>query len=179
MAIVFPPSYRPPSVVIAPWSPESLGIGLLAAKSGSPAAAAWPVANLMIFLPVRLNSPITVKKVWWENGATVSGNVELAVCDAAGNLRLHTGSTPQVGISTVQVADPADVVLEAGTFYKGLSLDNTTGTIIRWPATNAGLCAALGMAQAASAFPAPDPVTFALCAQAYIPKFGISQRDTF
>lgn len=135
--------------------------GEVAIITGStPASAAWPSANLAIFVPVIVNWPTTVYAFGVFNGATASGNWDCGLYDALGNQLGHTGSTVQSGLSTAQVVSVTNFTIGAGLYYIAMSMDNITGTVFRtvFGATNAQ---ATGIQQMAAALPLPATATFA------------------
>jgi hypothetical protein len=170
-----PALLRPDSVIIGTWSPEALGIEI-GALFLTEASAAHPNANRAFFIPFRIARPLTVAKLWSFNGATVSGNIDVGIYDAAGARLVSSGSTAQAGTTAIQEFDVADTALDApAQYYLGVALNNATGTLRRYtPAVPLG--AAIGCAQQDTAFPLPSPATFAVHATAYVPIVGLSAR---
>jgi len=117
--IVFPE----PSIMAAssPW------------KTGQPQAAVssstWPVADLAVYVPVRIRRPVVVKKLALANGAAVSGNFDIGIYDAAGTRLVSTGATAQSGTNDLQVVDVTDLTLQTALYYFACVMDNTTGAV--------------------------------------------------
>jgi hypothetical protein len=166
---------RPPGIIIGTFSEECCGMEYRAGGQSAFGSAVWPVANLALFLPLTLGVPYTVVKLWAANGSAVSGNIDVGLYDEAGNRLTSAGSTAQAGTNTIQEFNIADLLLPRGTYYIGCALDNATGTI---QSNNAAAVrnSVLGMLEAASAFPLPNPVTFATMTTAYCPFIGIAGR---
>jgi hypothetical protein len=135
---------------------------VLSLNSTAPTSGAWPAANLAIFLPFHTSAPFPIQQVGWINGATVSGNVDMGVYDAAGTRLGSIGSTAQAGVSVLQLA-ALSLTLDPGHYNMGFTCDNTTATITRislGPSSFAFGTAYQVQAQT-SAFPLPSTATLA------------------
>lgn len=164
------------SPVISPFSPESIG-ALLGGFTRLDATVAWPTANVAHFIPFSVYNRLTIKMMAILNGATLNGNVDVGIYDAGGALLSSIGSTAQAGISVQQVFDITDVTLGPGLYYKAIAFDNNVGTLLT-AALPVGDLRWSGMVQMASAFPLPNPATFATFAGAFVPILAASQRVT-
>jgi hypothetical protein len=154
---------------------EGLGSVLAAIGTGVPVSSAWPTASLAMFVPIALSEAVTVVKMAWLNGATVSGNVDVGIYDASGNRLVSIGSTAQAGVTNSQVVDIADTLLNAGRYYLALAVDNITGTMRMTVPDTLGTVKAMGMLQMAAAFPLPLTATFAAAANTRVPQIWASQ----
>ena len=162
---------------ISPWSACSVGAELSALGGAALTDNVYVAANRAIYVPFYLPESFTVQKVWWINGAAVSGNVDVAVYTAAGARQISAGSTAMAGASAIQAVDVADTALAAGDYYLAFACDNTTASFQSSPAAAVSTYnAALGWAQQAAAFALPATATFALSANTYLPFFGIANR---
>jgi hypothetical protein len=165
-------------------SPECLGDSHLVAAIGAISAGnTWPTANRAIFLPFEIYQPYTVVKMSITNGATASGNFDIGIYDYKGNRRVSSGSTAQTGTATPQTVDITDTLLLPGLYYMALVFDNTTGTVANWAAGSGsdGQTLAndgLGLFMQDTAFPLPDPATFAAFASTIIPLMSMSDQVT-
>lgn len=121
--------------------------------------AAWPTASMAIYVPVKVRRPVIVTKLAISNGATVSGNVDVGVYNAAGTRLVAYGGGAQAGTSTEQVFDVTDTLLTPGTYYLAGVLDNTTG-IVGADTDSAPLCACYGVLTQNSAYPLPSTATW-------------------
>ena len=118
---------------------------------GSHTSVAWPTTNLVFYLPFRLPSPFVIEELWWGNGATVSGNVDVGIYSAgAGGPEarlLQSGSTAQSGTTALQRVNVTDYTIGRGNFYLAVTVDNTTATLRRastlaaavWPSQLCGV----------------------------------------
>jgi len=155
---------------------QGLGVQIAALAPTRDTSVAWPESNRRIFIPIQVTEDCTVVKVWWENGATVSGNVSFALYDNAYAITtISSGSVAQSGTTNIQESNTTDTPLTAGTYYLSLSLDNTTGRIGGWTPSIA-ILKGWGLAQEASAFTAPSTATPVVVATAFLPRCGISLR---
>lgn len=169
-----------PQLTVTPWAVESLH-GKLSLGSvlsvGSIASAVYPSANLAIYVPFNLVTPVLAKQIFWYNGATVSGNVDVGIYDEKKRKIISTGSTLQAGINSLQRIDITDTWLGTGLFFLAISMDNVTGTLFSNTSGNVMWWNILGVYQQATAFPLPDPATFATPTSDYMPMFGFTTRS--
>lgn len=162
--------------VISPGSRESIGVQL-ANLATSPGFGAWPLSNLALFVPVTIFRPWQLLVMGIENGATVSGAVDVGFYDNQGNRIVSIGSSSQTpsGPDSYQTFDVVDTVLEPGQGYIAMAMNNGTGQPRRWnPAVP--IAASCGVLEMASAFPLPATATFAACTRAYIPLVAMFGR---
>lgn len=155
------PSYPPivgQGIIISTMNQHGFGQMLDGANTLS---GTWNTSNRAVYMPVRISEPVLARKLFWFNGATVSGNADCGIYDAAGTKIVSAGSTAQSGTNALQEVDIADTLLDAGLFYMGLALDNTTGTFFRLSVGTAYRAQAMGTVMQATAFPLPAAATFA------------------
>jgi len=171
-----PPPAVPIGLSLLTTSPQSIGWGFRVGSTSGPASAAWPSANLAIFVPVTLGASerIDAIRAVITNGTAASGNFDVGIYDENWNRVASLGSTAQSGTSVAQLAT-VSWTLTKGRWYLGLAFDNTTATVAAIGSFAVGSLAALGCAQMASAFPLPATVTPARCAQTILPIFGVSR----
>lgn len=139
-------------------------------------AAAWPSSNRIFYVPVRLQEAFTVKRVFWTNGGTVSGSVNLGLYDVSGSKLWETGSTAQTGTNQTQFVNIADQAHARGVYYIAIQHSNTTGQYGR---TNPGIyvLALQGMLQESpGSFALPATATFAAIATDFLPMCGLDLR---
>jgi hypothetical protein len=141
-------------------------------------SAAWPTANLGLFLPIRLTYPFLVVAAIVANGTAVSGNFDVGLYTEGGTRLTSIGSTAQAGTSTNQrVALGTPYLLAPGSYYLGIAVDNTTAQVHRYAPAQLGFAQLGGILQAATVFALPASVTYAALTNAYIPRVGISGRS--
>lgn len=143
--------------IVSPMSTNSI-------RSGTPTltnsvAIAWPSANLAIYVPFRVADTTTFVKIFWLNGATIAGNVDVGIYDSEGNRLVSSGSIAHAGASVLQTIDITDTTLQPGLYYMAMSSDSTTATIQAVNALAIQLRLA-GVYSQASAFPLPATATF-------------------
>lgn len=176
-ANVYPDGGIPDHFVISSLSEAAAGDFGIAHAAGAVASAVYPVASLALFIPFTVagdDRPYRVySKIIWNNGAAVSGNIDVGVYDAKGNKLASAGSTAQAGTTAPQVfsfATPLKLV--PGRYYLAIAMDNVTGTLARIAPTAASV-RCMGLGQMAAAFPLPATATIVGSAQSYIPWFTL------
>ena len=175
----FPTPLLKPLVHINPTSLEawsSPGFVNIASLAASSTSTTWPSANLALFYPFRIFTPIIVTLLYTYNGSVASGNLDVGIYDMDGNQIVSSGSTAQTGTSTIQELNISDTPLNPGKFYLAMAMDNTTGTITRYAGPSNSELTYLGIAQQASAFPLPATATPTTASVSNFPIFGLSTR---
>lgn len=138
---------------------------------------AWPTTNTAIFIPFRIAYPITIVKMFWYNGATVSGNIDTGIYNSEGTRLVSIGSTAQATINVIQVVDITDTTLEPGLYYMALAADNTTSTF-RMLNALAVQSRSFGVYSVATSFVLPSSVTYAGAITNPIPLIGLTTKTT-
>jgi len=144
----------------------------LAAPQLTPSGAAWPTANLAIYVPILVRSRVTIKKLWYSNYTTATGNYDIGLYDSAGVALARKGSTAKSADGVAVVWDCTDTVISSGIYYMALACSNNTDDFGRLTAA-APYMAALGCFSESS-FPLPATATFAVSnALAFYPLMGL------
>lgn len=162
---------------INPWSTlESIGAKLisLGLAMNNCASAAYPSANLAIYYPFVLRRQIVAAQLFWFNGATVSGNVDIGIYSADGARLTPSSSTAQATINTLQVVNITDTTIGPGLFRMGIAMNNTTGTLNSIASGLLAFLSACGVTQQATAFALPATSTIATATFDYLPIFGLT-----
>mgnify|MGYP001584059299 CR=1 FL=1 len=171
----FPSLYVPPHS-ITPFSfTEGLGkefssFADASALMGS-LASATVIQNQAYYYPLFLPLPVMLKRFFWCNGATVAGNLDIAVYNYNLDKIIGAGATAQATINALQFVDVTDTLIPAGRCWLGIASNSTTATFLRTVIVSAllmNILRALGMAIQASAYSAglPAAATFASAAGA-------------
>lgn len=143
----------------------------------TPGSSAWPSANRIYYVPVRIPEAFTVLRVWWLNGSSVTGNVDVGLYNSAGTRLWQLGSTAQSGTNVVQFADIGDQAHAAGLYYMAMQ-HSSNGNVFR-VAPGVVFEIALGiMEESAGGFALPATATFAKAAGNWVPQFGLDLRGT-
>jgi hypothetical protein len=172
----------PPTLpVVHPWAWEARAQGLMSGGFGlqGVASAAYPTANRALLIPFTPTRDMRPALWYWHNGATVSGNVEVGVWDAALQKVASSGSVAQAGVNAFQsVAAAGGTVIKGGrTGYLVVCVDNTTATLFRL-APSGTLLNGLGVLMLATSLPLPTSLAGAVGTNAsYVPLFGFSERS--
>lgn len=153
---------------ICTYSPECLGKYFISGGSN----ATFPAANDAIFLPVLLQRPALVKRLFSANGNVAGNNIDMGIYTNDGARIVSIGSTAQSGTSTLQFFDITDTYLTPGYYYLAVAMNGTTGTLRRCNITVIRQ-QHFGMLKATSAFALPASVTFTTVTATYIPIIGM------
>lgn len=137
------------------------------------ASAAFPTANKVLYVPIRIPSPIKVLQLYSSNGATASGNIDIGVYSKDGTKIISSGSTAQSGVNARQLFDVTDTQLGRGLYYMGITMSNTTGTLFRAAPSLAVLMALGLLTQTPGSFGLPANASFGAYVDAYFPICGI------
>ena len=172
------------------WTPWGLSTGynfseeMFLASNTTPGSVAWPVANQAMYFPFYVQAPGYYQNLWWVNGATATGNVEMGVYDEVGNLLSQTGTVAATGTSAPQlVAMPAPsqgqpgVLITPGRYFIALWASSASQTFIAWTtaAASTNVNRLLGIGQQVSlTLGLPTLATFASSANSYIPLIGLN-----
>jgi hypothetical protein len=108
------------------FSPAWLGIM-------SVGSAAWPAADLAIFIPFTTPDDITARRMFWRNGTDGTGTLDIGIYNASGTRLSSSGPTATSGSNTYQYVDIADVALSKNTVYYLAAVSSTaaSGTFYR------------------------------------------------
>lgn len=142
------------------------------------ASGAFPTANKVLYVPIRIPRPIIIQQLYTSNGATASGNIDVGVYSVDGTKIVSSGSVAQSGTNQKQLFNVTDTLIGRGVFYMGLTLSNTTGTFFR----NAGALALLRtiglLTETPGGFGLPANATFGAYVDAYYPICGILAQSS-
>jgi hypothetical protein len=120
----------------------------------------WGTNNLARFVPLTLERPILVKRLFCLNGSSVTGNVDMGIYSYDGGQIIAKGSTAHTGTSVFQFFDITDTWLSPGKYYLGVACSVST-TRIGVISPSARYTAHHNDRTATSAFALPASVTFA------------------
>jgi hypothetical protein len=158
--------------IIGPGTGWSIGCGF----TNGGTTAAFPAANDAICVPFRVPYPVTVEKVAMGTGTGTGNNFDIGVYNEAGTLLVSTGATARPAATTGLVVDVTDTVLNPGLYYMALASDSTSTFAVNTVLANVATVKMAGMRKQATAYPLPNPITFATCTAAYIPLIGLYVR---
>jgi hypothetical protein len=144
-------------------------------NSGSLGGAAWPTANLIIYVPVRLKIAVLARKLFYSSQTVGTGNIDIGVYNRAGSRLVNSGSTAKSTTNALVFVDTTDTRLKPDLYYVALQSSNNTDTFNRTPPA-APYLAYLGVrSEAAGGFGLPATATWVVDqALAYLPHVGIS-----
>lgn len=157
-------AYRNEVLISAKSIREGVGSPMAATQGMPSTSVAWSSlgnANRATFYPITLDAPGIITKLWWRNGAAVSGNVDIGLyalgADKLPGARLvSSGSTAQAGTGVLQEVNTTDLVIAyPQIIYCALVLDNGTGAIFGGFLGATSLVRAAGFLGQTTAFPLP------------------------
>jgi hypothetical protein len=142
--------------------------------SATPAAAAWPLANLALYIPIYFNEACTIYEVGAGAGGTAGGNFDIGLYSMAG-ARIQSTGTQARTLSVWNAVNWTDLVIAAGWYYAAMAdngVDLWSGTV---PA--AGLCEAAGVCEQQTAFVLPATATLTRTTRAFMPNITFAVRS--
>jgi hypothetical protein len=174
-------AFLPPPMISTFSAYHSVG-GELQPISAGVSSNVWPSANRAIYVPIYFDRPMLITKLFVQNGATSTGNLDVGIYDSTGasnapGARLaSSGSTAQGTVSTVQEFDITDLQVGRGVYYAAMA--GSSGTATYWSQTFnvVTYMGMLGCLQEATALPLPATATAVACTTAYLPMIGIAFR---
>jgi len=165
---LWPQSGPPVMPILAPWNMFPFSVYTLNQTATS--GVTLFTVNLAVYFPVPVSERCRITRLWWVNGNTLNGNVDVGVYDSEANRLVSTGSTVQAGVSTAQIVTIATTDLPAGICYFAFVANSGTARYLTGGSLANG--PNVGIRQQASAFPLPATATFASCVTTPLPKFG-------
>lgn len=140
-----------------------VGVESIAGSGDAPPASTTFSQNVSRYYPLYVDRSLVAQKLWWLNGATVNGNVDIGIYNSSsfvpGAKIITTGSTAQAGTNVIQEVDITDTFLKGPALYFiGLATDSATATFFAG-ALAASVGRAAGVMQQLASFPLPSTAT--------------------
>lgn len=154
---------------------QASGLNIVGATAA--ASAAYPAANLAIYIPFNLPEPATVYETWVETGTlTTSNGTEIGVYNTDFTRVFHTATTVATASDTVNSSGMTDIVLGAGMYYLAFACDGTRNFV--GTAMTAGFYQTMGIVEQTglTGSTLPDPMVPVVYTRAFLPLFGLSLR---
>jgi hypothetical protein len=150
----------------------------LTTYNGTTATAAWPTANLIIYVPVAVRISLVCRKLWVVVQATGTGNIDIGLYNAAGTRLVNSGTTAHGVTGGPKFFDVTDTPLNPGLYYIAVQQDNNTDTYERY-APAIPLLAASGVLSEATTFGLPATATWTVDSTlAFMPIVGLLRDAT-
>jgi hypothetical protein len=98
-------------------------IGFVDESVAASAPASVTLNNGYVYYhPIILPASCVAKRIWWANGATVAGNIDVGIYADDGDAKpgakvISSGATAQSGTNSVQFSDVSDTALAAGRYW--------------------------------------------------------------
>lgn len=143
-------------------------------QSATPASAAWPLANLAIYVPIYFNEAGTIFQVGCGAGATAGGNFDIGLYDMAGNKIQTTGTQARTN-SAWNAVNWTDLAIAPGWYYAAMAADGTNNYSAHVPV--AGLLEAVGVCEQQTAFVLPATATLTRTTRAFNPNITFTLRS--
>ncbi len=144
------------------------------------ATATWGTANQARYVPMYVPWPYRVRRVFWVNGSTASGNMDFGIYNEDGVRLYSTGSTAQSGASAPQFVTPSTpFILSPGRYIFAQNCSGTTNAMwgnVSVTAEQLQWCGIFQQAVGATALPAT--ATFAASTVAGIGMCGVTWTTT-
>lgn len=148
----------------------------------TPVSLTWPVANTAFYVPIWLQWPYNVERVFWINGSSVtSANADFGIYNSDGTRIYSTGSTAMTPVSAIQYTSPSpDFILSPGRYYFALACSSVTANRGGQGSVSATVARVRlgGILQEASALPLPATMTPSAVANACMPLCGVTRTTT-
>lgn len=138
----------------------------------------WPSANLAIYVPMYLPSPLQLQSLYWNNGTTVAGNVMMGIYNENGSQILETAVVAQSGSGAPQSVDFSSRALRFGTgrYWLGIVMSSATAQLKGWT-NGTGITSINRMfglsEESLGGTDLPAQMTFGSSARGLIPLLGI------
>jgi len=168
-------SYSPPQVEGISTSNvvKSLDVWGTVFQFASSASAAYPLANLALYVPFSVSEAVTAYEGWVVTGGTAGGNFDIGIYSAAGARLTSSGSTVRGTATITNTTAMANLVLVPNTrYYLAFAADSTNTYFAS--ANAAGLHEAMGVLESTTSFVLPTSPTLTRTTRAYVPYFGLS-----
>lgn len=93
-------------------------------------ASTWGTAHRAVYIPMLIEHAVTITRMGWQNGATVTGQAEAGIYTFEGKRLLTTGTQNQSGASDLQFFDTPDITLTPDIYFWAMRVNNTTATYL-------------------------------------------------
>lgn len=143
--------------------------------SGGPSSAAWPLANLALYVPFFVAETVIVYEAGTGMGATAGGNFDIGIYDMAGTKLVSSGTTART-VSVWNTAGLTDTTLTPGWYYAAMSTDGTNN-YSGYTGLSAGIVEALGVCEQQTAFVLPSTATLTRTTRTLIPGITFAVRS--
>lgn len=152
-------------------------------NSGTASSGAFPAANRALYYPLVISQPCVAYRLFWLNGATVSGtnSVQVGIYndndsgdDGPGTSIILGTATTQASINVCQFDDITDTSLSPGRYWLALWCNNATSTFFRQSPSNLHARMLGGYLESSLAGGLPATATPAQATSPYIPIFGFT-----
>jgi hypothetical protein len=182
MPTSWPPApTRPDPVIIGPHSRNAVGLEVAAVSTSAPSSIAVGASNVYATYVFEIADLFPVLKLWWYNGATASGSVEVAVYDENLTTKFATsGSLAASGTNVLQESAPvAAATLGRGRYQMVLGLSSNIQTFFDMvtPITEYMTSVGFNIRSTGVTLPMAQPLLAPNAHSNQVPLFGISQRS--
>lgn len=167
--------------VISPFSYVTSGMAWKNATAANFNSSAAVSSSNIYLCPLYVTEPYRVQRFWVATGATVTGNVDMALYDENGTRLVSTGSVA-LSASTVQRMN-VDYTIAPGRYFMALAVTAATNlaviatqlaTATRLPTTGWAMAYTVG-----TAVPLPASITIGSNLAYSVPIFGIARQTVF
>lgn len=139
-----------------------------------PSSTSWGTANTAKFYPITIPFAYNVRRVFWVNGSSTTGNRDFGIYTKDGIRIYSTGSTAPTPASGMQYVTPSSPIklLPGDYYFAWVGSVTTNGCWGSAPAAEQIRFA--GIFEQASALPLPATATFASATNAVVNMCGVT-----
>lgn len=143
---------------------------------GYTSVTAYPTADMAIYVPIRVQQNVLLRKAWIAQGGTGTNNFDIGIYYPNKTRITHTTATAKVASAVIKVVDITDVFIYAGLYYLAFVSTSNTDTFSNAAETapnpaSWGVFTQTGVTSAAL----PDPAVWTVDnTLAYVPAFGFT-----
>lgn len=139
----------------------------------APAAVAYPLANLALYVPFSVSETVTAYEGWVVTGTLTGDNFDIGIYSAAGVRLTSSGANVKTASVIQNTTAMTDQVLVPNTRYYMAFACNGTGNY--FAGTHGfGIYEAMGVLEATTSYVLPTNPTLSRTTRAYLPHFGLN-----
>lgn len=141
-------------------------------------ASSTATANMAVYIPVSLSWTYPVKRLFWWNGSSTTGNADVGIYDSEGDLVVSGGGNiVRSGASAPQFVS-VNALLMPGNYYFAFVVNGTTNAVLGGTISLVAGRQSGCLQQSLASPTLPATATFAQWTAVAVPIIGITTTDT-